>query len=86
MKCESRGGAEYGFAGILSQLPFSEMDSNDNEILQGFPAPTPLPPATGGRPGVGRLLSVATQDSAPLHRAIVTNTLTHAAMADLMGT
>jgi len=85
VKCESRQGAEYGFAGILSQLPFSQVDSSGNEILRGFPAPAVLPPAANGQPGVGRLLALAMQ-SGPLHRAVVTNTLTHAALGDLVGT
>lgn len=85
VKCESGSGAEYGFAAVLSQVPFSQVDSLGNETLRGFPAPGLLPPAEHGQPGIGRLLALATQP-ALLHRAIVTNTLTHEASADLVGT
>ena len=84
VKCESRQGAEFGFAAVVSPVPFSQVDTNGAETLRGFPAPALLPAAADSQPGAGRLLALAAQTGL-VHRVIVTNTLTHPTVGDLVG-
>jgi subtilisin-like proprotein convertase family protein len=85
VKSESQEAAQYGLIAMMSALPFSETDSSGNVILRGLPAPSPIPDGTPDRPGSGYVLAVA-PGPIPVHRVIVTNTLTHEMMSDLTGT
>jgi subtilisin-like proprotein convertase family protein len=85
VKCESQEGAEYGFAGVFSQLPFAETDTNGDQLLRGFPAPAFVPGGSPGQPGEACVFCVA-PDPVWVHRVVVTNTLTTPAMSDLTGT
>ena len=85
VKSESREAAQYGLIAMMSELPFSQTDSSGNVILRGVPAPAPMPDGTAERPGTAYLVGVA-PGPMPLHRVIVTNTLTHGMMSDLTGT
>ncbi|MGA2862850.1 MAG: S8 family serine peptidase, partial [Verrucomicrobiota bacterium] len=84
VKSESQQAAEYGLLAVISQLPFSQWDPNGNLILRGVPAPVPIPDATPQGPGRACVLAIA-PGPIPLHRVIVTNTLTHEMMGDLAG-
>jgi len=85
VKSESREAAQYGLIAMMSELPFSQTDSGGNVILRGVPAPAPIPDGTAERPGEAYLVGMA-PGPMPLHRVIVTNTLTHELMSDLSGT
>jgi len=54
-------------------------------ILRGVPAPAPIPDGTPQLPGSAYMVAVA-PGPIPIHRVIVTNTLTHEMMSDLTGT
>ena len=85
VKCESQGAAEYAFAGVFSNDPFSQMDEDGNSLLRGFPAPLPIPDATDGLAGTAYLLAIG-NDPNLLHRAVVSSTVSHQRMSDLAGT
>ena len=85
VKSESREAAQYDLIAMMSELPFSQTDSRGNVVLRGVPAPAPIPDGTAERPGTAYLVGVA-PGPMPLHRVIVTNTLTHEMMSDLTGT
>jgi subtilisin-like proprotein convertase family protein len=85
VKSESQEAAQYGLIAMMSELPFSQMDGSGNLVLRGVPAPAPIPDGTPARPGSGYVVAVA-PGPIPLHRVIVTNTLTHEMMSDLTGT
>ena len=85
VKSESQEAAQYGFIAMMSELPFSQRDSGGNLVLRGVPAPAPIPDGTPERPGSAYVVAVA-PGPFPLHRVIVTNTLTHEMMSDLTGT
>jgi subtilisin-like proprotein convertase family protein len=85
VKSESQEAAQYGLIAMMSALPFSEMDSSGNLVLRGVPAPASIPDGTSERPGAACVVAVA-PGPFPLHRVIVTNTLTHGMMSDLTGT
>ncbi len=85
VKCESQEAAQYGFMAVFSPTPFAESDAQGNQIVRGFPAPSPIPNGSPEQPGTAYLVALAT-DAIPLRRVIVTNTLTHPHLADLQGT
>ncbi len=85
VKSESQEAAEYGLIAMMSELPFSQMDSSGNVVLRGVPAPAPIPDGRPARPGSAYIVAVA-PGPIPVHRVIVTNTLTHEMMSDLTGT
>jgi len=85
IKSESQEAAQYGFIAMMSELPFSERDSSGNLVLRGVPAPAPIPDGTPERPGSAYVVAVA-PGPFPLHRVIVTNTLTYEMMSGLTGT
>ena len=79
VKCESQQGSEYGFLGAFSRLPFSE-----NGVLNTFPNPIAIPDGTPALPGVAQIFGIQ-PESYLVRRVVVTNTLTHEMMGDLMG-
>jgi subtilisin-like proprotein convertase family protein len=85
VKSESQEAAQYGLIAMMSELPFSQADDSGNLILRGVPAPAPIPDGTPERPGRGYVVAVA-PGPVPVHRVIVTNTITHEMMSDLTGT
>ena len=85
IKAESGEAAEYGFIGVFSESPFAQTDDQGNQILRGFPAPALIPEGSPDRPSLAQAFCV-TPEPIPLHRVVVTNTLSHEAMADLVGT
>ena len=85
VKSESQEAAQYGLIAMMSELPFSEMDGSGNLVLRGVPAPAPMPDGTPERPGRAYVVAVG-PGPFPLHRVIVTNTLTHEMLSDLTGT
>ena len=82
VKCESQGGAEYGFAAVFSDVPFAQTGPDGTRVLRGFPAPAFIPPGTAELPGEARVFCVA-PDPVLVNRIIVTNTLEHPALEDL---
>lgn len=84
VKSEDQQAAQYSIAGVFSELPFSE-NQDGNLLVRGFPLWTPIPDGTPQNPGGTFIFGIATE-SIPLHRVIVSNTITHQLMGDLVGT
>jgi subtilisin-like proprotein convertase family protein len=84
VKSEDQLSAEYGFMGVFSLNPLSS-GQNGNQLLQGFPIQAAIPDGTPENPGVALVFAVC---PAPItvHRVIVTNTITHELVGDLLGT
>ena len=85
VKSESQQAADYGFVAISSESPFAQIDSMGNELLRGFSVPAVIPGPQGGLPGASWLFAIC-PDSFPIHRVIVTNTLTCASLPGLQST
>jgi subtilisin-like proprotein convertase family protein len=85
VKAEDQLAAEYGFMGVFSLNPFSE-DQNGNQLLRGFPSPAPIPDGTPERPGSTWPILAVAPTPIKLHRAIVTNVISHELVGDLLGT
>jgi len=84
VKSESQTGAEFGLAAVFSAQPFAQDDPQGNQLLRGFPAAGLIPAGSPLTPGAAYFFAVSTK-SAPVHRVIVTNLLTHPMMSDLAG-
>jgi subtilisin-like proprotein convertase family protein len=85
VKSEDQEAAEYGFFGAFSQLPFSQSDSQGNLYCWGMPVNAPIPDGTPQKPGGAYIFAIAAQEI-QVRRVIVTNTITHQLMGDLLGT
>jgi subtilisin-like proprotein convertase family protein len=85
VKAESGEAAEYSFLGVFSELPFAETDAQGNQFLRGFPAPAHIPDGSPAHPASVQIFCIA-PESIPLHRVVVTNTLSHESTTDLLGT
>ncbi|MGI8966490.1 MAG: hypothetical protein ACR2H1_10450, partial [Limisphaerales bacterium] len=87
VKSEDQQAAEYGFFGIASETPFSQIDANGNLIITGVPAPVAIPDETSVNPHGVNIIGFISQ--APpnfnIRRVIVTNTITHELIGDLFG-
>jgi len=85
VKSESLQGAEYGLLADTSLEPFAQADAQGNESLRGFPEPMTTPRGTTAFPGTARVFFVS-PDVMPVRRAILTNTMTYAALSDVQAT
>ena len=91
VKSEDQQAAEYAFLGVISELPFGNTDTNGDQSLLGIPAPAPIPDAYVDASGItlpgtppATIVCIAAQQIT-VHRAIVTNNITHELMGDLQG-
>jgi subtilisin-like proprotein convertase family protein len=84
VKSEDQMAAEYGFMGVFSRFPFGSSDQNGNQTLIGFPAPAPIPDGSPEMAGVAYVFAIAAQPIM-VRRVIVTNTIAHELMSDLLG-
>ena len=85
VKSETQEAAEYGVLGVFSELPFAETDALGNQLLRGFPAPALIPEGSAAQPGTASIFCIA-PDPVAVRRVVVTNTITHPSMGDLLGT
>ncbi len=83
VKSEDQEAAEFGFAGVFSQNPFSE-NQNGSEILHGFPVNAAIPDGSPANPGAVQVMAIAVQPITVRH-AVVTDTITHENFGDLLG-
>jgi len=84
VKSEDQLSAEYGFTEVFSLLPFSA-GLNGNQLLQGFPMQAAIPDGTPEHPGQAFIFAICPVPIT-IHRVIVTNTITHQLVGDLLGT
>ena len=84
VKCEDQMGGEYGFLGAFNQNPFSQMDTNGNELVNGIIVTNA--PTDGGnwKPGVGYVLGLA-EFPIDVRNVVVTNSFASQNFGDLLG-
>jgi len=85
VKSEDQMAAEYAIFGGFSLLPFTQGDGFGNWIVNGFPLPSVIPDGSPADPGASLVLGLALQP-ATIRRLIVTNSLYHENLGDLVGT
>lgn len=84
VKAEDQMAAQYAIMGVFSRLPFSSSDDMGNQSLIGIPTFQAIPDGTPVNPGYTQILAVAVQPIM-VRRVIVTNTIIHESMTDLLG-
>ena len=84
IKAEDQMAAQYTIMGVFSRLPFGSSDANGNLSLVGIPTLQAIPDGTPVNPGYTQIVAIAVQPLT-VRRAIVTNTIVHEQMTDLLG-
>ena len=86
VKAEDQEAAEYGFAALFSENPFSQMGPDGQEYLHGINVPTPIPDGKSmHKPGISTTIALGVQPI-NIRRVVVTNFLEHENFGDLVGT
>jgi subtilisin-like proprotein convertase family protein len=84
VKSETQEASEYEFISIFSAQPFSSLDGNGNEIVNGQPVPIDIPDGSPALPGVAHVIGIALQP-VDIGRVVVTNQIWHQNFGDLIG-
>src|ERR1035437_4873182 len=82
---EDQEASEYGFIPIFTDIPFSQMNPNGSQIVNGLVLPVNIPDGTPAHPGVGYVFALAINPM-EIKRGTVTSTITHQNFGDLIGT
>ena len=82
---EDQQAAEYGFMPIFTDIPFSQMNSNGDQIVNGLVLPVNIPDGSPAHPGVGFVFALAIYPM-EIQRVVVTNSIAHQNFGDLIGT
>ncbi len=85
VKSEDQMASEYDFIPLFSNIPFSFLDANGNEIVNGLPVPVNIPDGTPANPGVNFVFGLAIFPIT-VGDLTVTITNTHQNFGDLYGT
>ncbi len=83
--CQDQTAGQYAFLPIFSALPFSTLDKNGNQYVNGVPVPVIIPDGNNRYPGVGYMVGLALYPM-EIRRVITTNTYFHQNFGDLVGT
>ncbi len=75
----------YGFIPIFSEQPFSQMNQNGSQVVNGVPLPVSIPDGSPAHPGISYTFGLALYPIQVL-QVIVTNTVYHQNFGDLIGT
>ncbi len=85
IKSEDQMASEYDFIPLFSNIPFSQLDANGNETVNGLPVPINIPDGTPANPGVNFVFGIAIFPIT-VGDLTVTITNTHQNFGDLYGT
>jgi alpha-tubulin suppressor-like RCC1 family protein/subtilisin-like proprotein convertase family protein len=85
VKSEDQNASEYGFLSVFTATPFSSIDGNGNEIVNGLLLPVNIPDGTPKHPGIGYIFALGIQPMI-VENVIVSDSITHQNFGDLVGT
>jgi subtilisin-like proprotein convertase family protein len=85
VQSQDQMGSEYDFFPVFSNIPFSSLDNNGDETVNGVPVPVNIPDGSPADPGVNFVLGLAIY---PIEVANITASvgITHQNFGDLYGT
>jgi subtilisin-like proprotein convertase family protein len=85
VQSEDQMGSEYDFFPVFSNIPFSSLDNNGDETVNGVPVPVNIPDGSPADPGVNFVMGLAIY---PIEVANITASvgITHQNFGDLYGT
>ncbi len=84
VKSEDQMAAEYGFMPVFTAIPFSQLDQNGNQIVNGLLLPMNIPDGNTAHPGVTNVFALAIYPM-QVAKVIVTNLDEHQNFGDLFG-
>lgn len=85
VQSEDQMAAEYSFLPVFTDVPFSSLDQNGNQIVNGLLLPMQIPDSSNGHPGVTNVFALAVIPM-EVEKVTVTNQNTHQNFGDLLGT
>ena len=85
VKAEDQMASEYAFLPVFTATPFSQLNPDGNEVVNGFPVPAPIPDGTPAHPGSAYVFGIALTPM-QIQNVTVSNTITHQNLGDLIGT
>lgn len=85
IKSEDQQGAQYGFAGVASDVPFNQMDSNGNTVVTMHVLPANIPGGSASSPQYSLIFGVSTLTTL-IRNATVTENVTAQNFGDYIGT
>ena len=84
VKSEDQEAAEYAFVPVFTSTPFSQMNANGDETVNGVPLPVNIPDGSPAHPGSGYVFALALQP-VEVGNVVITNTVEHQNFGDLIG-
>ena len=84
IQSEDQMGAEYDFLPVFTDVPFSSLDQNGNQIVNGLLLPTATPTGNNAHPGVTNIFALAIMPMV-VEKVTVTNLDQHQNFGDLYG-
>ncbi len=84
VKSEDRMAAEYAFLPVFTSTPFSSLDANGNQVVNGLLLPTLIPDGTPSHPGVAYVFALAIYPM-EVGKVTVNNLDEHQNFGDLFG-
>ena len=82
VKSEDHMAAEYTFLAVFTSVPFSSLDANGNQIVNGMLLPVNIPDGSNPKPGVTNVLALALYPM-QMEKVTVTNLNEHENIGDL---
>jgi len=84
VKSEDQMASEYAFLPVFTDIPFSALDQNGNQIVHGLLLPTLIPDGNNAHPGVTNIFALAVLPMV-VEDVTVTNLDEHQNFGDLFG-
>ena len=81
---EDQQAAQYGFIPIFTDIPFSQMNSNGAQVVNGLVLPSNIPDGSTAHPGVAYIFALAIYPM-EIQRVVMTNVIAHQNFGDLIG-
>ncbi|MGA3143257.1 MAG: S8 family serine peptidase [Verrucomicrobiota bacterium] len=79
---EDQQAAEFGFMPIFTDIPFSQMNSNGDQVVNGLVLPANIPDDNTVHPGIIFALAIYPME---IQRVVVTTSIAHQNFGDLIG-
>ena len=85
VQSEDQNASEYGFLPVFTATPFSQLNGNGTETVNGVPLPVNIPDGNSAHPGIGYVFALALYPM-DVNSVTVTNVIAHQHLGDLIGT
>jgi len=82
---EDQMASEYNFLPVFTDTPFSQLNPNGDQIVNGLLLPTYIPDGSAAHPGVANVFALAINPMT-VEKVVVTNLTQHQNFGDLLGT